>query len=197
MLNPSFFKITQKMNENPVYWNIKSFLFEEFKLNSTQNSKSEETFLKSLRKTDAEKKLIALIKEVSTLNKNFMTSYLSDDPIANVNEYKKKWFEFLKVQYVHLVQNYYVLSSESKDETIYFYDDQTILNFITKMQNPHMTTKTLQSENYMIKLENKNIDVEAFWEKNSAFEKMDEEKEKLIEKLLERNVLDNCSYKIY
>ena len=112
MLNPSFFKITQKMNENPVYWNIKSFLFEEFKLNSTQNSKSEETFLKSLRKTDAEKKLIALIKEVSTLNKNFMTSYLSDDPIANVNEYKKKCFctkSKNNIYDIHLLHYLYIL----------------------------------------------------------------------------------------
>lgn len=190
MLNTSFFKTTQKLNENPDFWSLKQSLFNEFKKTSSQNSKPEEVFQKSLRKADFEKKLVSLIKEISNSNKNCISMGFLDDPNPNLNEYKRKWLDFLNSQYSYLIQSYYTLSSESKDETIFFYDEQTVLNFLSKIQNYPNSIKPTQIENRLIKLEYSVGNIEELWQKYSCFENHDEEKEKYIERILERNVLN-------
>lgn len=189
MHNTSFFKTTQKLNENPDFWSLKQSLFNEFKKSSTQNSKPEEVFQKSLRKADFEKKLVSLIKEISNSNKNCISISFLDDPNPNINEYKRKWLDFLSSQYSYLIQNYYTLSSESKDETIFFYDEQTVLNFLSKIQNYSNSMKPMQIETRLIKLEYSVANIEELWQKYTQFENNDEEKEKYIDRILERNVL--------
>ena len=184
-------KIIQKINENPLYWDIKKKNFEEFKNSYNQSLKSEENFQKSIKKSDLEKKLTNLIKEISNSAKNIFNDQVGDDPIIYINEYKKKWFEFLNNQYCHLCQNYYVLSSESKDDTIYFYNDQALLNFISKIQNSQSVMfKTVQNENSLLKMgmQSQIIDFQTI-QKNYCFEKLNEDKEKIIENMLEKNVI--------
>ncbi len=192
MSDSTLIKIFQNTNENPLYWDIKKKHYEEFKNSYNQSLKIEENFQKSIKTSDLKKKLINLMKEVSNSAKNIFNDQIRDDPIFYINEYKKKWIEFLNNQYLHLCQNYYVLSSESKDETIYFYDDQASLNFISKIQNSQSVTfKVVQNENCLLKMDIKSqiFDFQTI-QKNYCLEKLNEDKEKIIENLLEKNAIN-------
>lgn len=183
-------KFIQKLNENPFFWELKKMAFAEFKNSQDQKFFSEEVFQKSLKKTDTERKIMNLIKETLISYKNIYSNQNSDDPINYINEYKKKWLDFLNTQYIHLSQNYYVLSSETKDETIYFYDDQALLNFLSKIQNfPNTPLKNMNNETSILKIDSTFSDFCLLSSlKNYFFERICEEKEKNVEKMLGRNV---------
>ena len=183
-------KIIQKLSENPKYWEYKKQVLMKFlqPSNQTHSSNIEEVFKETIKNSDIEKNLITLLKESSISTKNITINQTFNDPITFVNEYKKKWIDFLTVQYIQICQNYYVLSSESKDDNIYFYDEQTFLNFICKMQNPQIAP--FLNESTLLKIELKNYDSDIFliMKNYCGNVKNNEEKEKFIEKMLERNV---------
>lgn len=130
-----------------------------------------------------------LVKDTLISNQNIFTSYYNKEDSDILGEYKKKWLEFLDQQYFYMIQNYYSLSSETKDETIYFYDNQTFLNFILKIKSPLIDGIKNQTGNL---IGEKNLNNEMFSLKNLknyCFYGDMEEKEKIIENMLERKVL--------
>lgn len=175
--------IAQKMKENPLLWEIKAKCFLEFKKNFTKFENSEALFKKIIKIEDSSQILNDLMKETFLSHQNIFRSYYETDSIDCLNEFKKKWIEFLKNQYLYLIQNYYIISSETKDETIYFYDSQTLLNLVLKIKTSETVKKIVDCT-----LTDYNSDSSLKNLKNYCYYDVMEEKEKFLEKMLERKV---------